>query len=53
MSHQPPAKAQQFLDIDLRSARESIAAPSAAEVGSLKYLRSEQAATKPRQHETV
>jgi len=33
-----PAKAQQFLDIDLRSARESIAAASAAEVGHFVYV---------------
>jgi uncharacterized protein YbjT (DUF2867 family) len=33
-----PAKAQQFLDIDLRSARESIAAAEAAEVGHFVYV---------------
>ena len=33
-----PAKAQQFLDIDLRSARESIAAASAAEAGHFVYV---------------
>jgi len=33
-----PAKAQQFLDIDLRSARESIAAARAAEVGHFVYV---------------
>jgi len=33
-----PAKAQQFLDIDLRSARESIAAAGAAAVGHFVYV---------------
>jgi uncharacterized protein YbjT (DUF2867 family) len=33
-----PAKAQQFLDIDLRSARESIAAAGAADVGHFVYV---------------
>jgi uncharacterized protein YbjT (DUF2867 family) len=33
-----PAKAQQFLDIDLQSARESIAAASATEVGHFVYV---------------
>jgi uncharacterized protein YbjT (DUF2867 family) len=33
-----PAKAQQFLDIDLRSARESIAAASAAGIGHFVYV---------------
>ena len=38
VSHPSPAKAQQFLDIDLRSARESIAAARAAAVAHFVYV---------------